>query len=259
MGVVAVFTCLSIVSFERSSALSLGRQAEHRWTVVHQNSTRSLQSKWGQSLVPMSKSTADENVLLSLRVAEAADGSSWAKDAFVEYSEDDTTVSALPTYFFFYGSALGMYRDGENPPGDDDVDVAMPFWEMLSVSDTLRQQGIRPIKSPHHWGGYGESTRSSFWGYAFNENGSHVCFGPSGATFRDAFPVEMLLPVRKISVPNITALKGHVVNVPRKPEQVLPLLYGEHWRTPSSSKGPPIAANNMRYDRNCAVLRKGQW
>jgi len=247
----AAFSCFLVVNIRLSLALKVSRQ-EHEWL---QNSSDALHRKLGAP--PMSKSEADENVLLSLHIAEAADSSSLAKDAFVTYTEGGKTVSATPSYFFFYGSSLGLYRDGENPPGDDDVDVAVPAWELNAVSDTFRELGITPIKG-QHWGGYGQMTGSSFWGYAFNEKGTHVCFGPSAAYYRDAFPVEMLLPARKISAPNITALNGQTVNIPRRPEQVFPMLYGDSWRTPASHKGPPISIANKRYDVNCAVLRKGQ-
>lgn len=263
-----LFGCVLVANFRLLFAVNLRYGIDHTLTSHAQNSSAALQSKFAHAggkairstnaIPPLTKEEADEDIELNDYVLDEADRDDWlTRDAFVRYKENGKTVNATAQHFFFYGSALGLYRDGENPRGDDDVDVAVPVWELPAIRHYMEQLGYQWTEQTSHWGGWGTGPQS-LWGYAFNEKGTHVCFGPAGSYYRDAYPVEMLLPVSKIPAPNIKAMKGHLVNIPRKPEEVFPIIYGDSWKTPRSYKGPPQTVFNQRFDENCAVLMKGQ-
>jgi hypothetical protein len=145
-------------------------------------------------------------------------------------------------HFVFYGTLLGVVRDGDVIPNDDDVDI---MTDMLSRNDVLRaidESGLEinwlsPLnQSPYFLQAHrvidGDRTLIDFYFYEWGANAEYVIdrWNFLGKWRRDAFslfiPSRLLFPIRKIS------FQGSEVSVPARAEECCQYLYGDSWRVP---------------------------
>lgn len=142
------------------------------------------------------------------------------KDAFDKYKLD---------FWLIQGTFLGLYRDGDIIPYDNDVDLAIrseDFGKLLETRATLEELGFRFIYEPVHrlllpkHGGYERYTVAADVFFFEKVKGKRVCRAIRKIT-DEAFETYNELEYR-----------GRKFRILNEPERWLKYLYGDSWRTP---------------------------
>jgi hypothetical protein len=147
-------------------------------------------------------------------------------------------------YFIFYGTLVGVMRDGKPVEGDDDIDIMVPakYREQilaLFLSDNtsdLEYDESRVINQTPYFSQilmkiYTVSVPIDF--YFFDRSDTHVVDKWSQSAWSRgitplSIPIELIYPLKSVSVGNA------ILNVPRYPEACCEFIYGSEWRIPKS-------------------------
>ncbi|MDA8873324.1 LicD family protein [Alphaproteobacteria bacterium] len=157
-------------------------------------------------------------------------------------------LAGIP-HFCFFGTLLGVARNGVPIPDDDDVDVLVDSRYRKNVMQVLANSDLgfvleadNPVNQTDYFLNYrrlvnGVWSQLDFYFYEniesrnylierWNFGGFHQVNNPSNALH---IPKNIVFPVKRFFIPDI----GYV-NIPNKEEDCSAWLYGDKWRTPSA-------------------------
>lgn len=158
----------------------------------------------------------------------------WAKAVLILYERFsdyfDGRFGRRP--FFIAGTLLGLVRDNDFLPFDDDMDVG--YFSMLTSPEAVRDELFEMLKTMVEDG----------WNVRVGHNGGFYKVYGDGADF-DVFPSwayesRLWLPQSQsmpagpdlMHPPKAVPFRGARVFVPNRPEDYLALHYGPSWRVP---------------------------
>ena len=142
-------------------------------------------------------------------------------------------------YCFFYGSLLGIHRDGDVIEDDDDVDVLLSEKDDELVTNILLEggyflskqyrcdkifkqffktiDGTQVFLDLYFFKNFNEDYIIERWNFHARpyENNYHIII-----------PKPIIFPIKE------TIFKGKKIKIPNKPEKVCRYLYGENFSTP---------------------------
>jgi|TARA_R100000081_G_scaffold47776_1_gene22794 hypothetical protein len=147
----------------------------------------------------------------------------------VLFEADEILKSQKVKYFLSCGTALGLYRDGNFIPWDDEIDVEVFSEVLCPVLPQLRDEFIKRgfIARPTYRGNTSKMTTF--------KNGIKVAIGAiysNGAGYR--CDLNQKFPDKFYNQPEIYNFNGRDFRLPGPTDEYLTFYYGD-WRTPVKS------------------------
>ena len=143
-------------------------------------------------------------------------------------------------HFVFFGTLLGLVRDGAPITGDDDVDVYVDVSNRHAALAALKRHGVHielrlERNSTEHFCQFegeisGREVRLDL--YFFSREDEHISEAwnfigrPEHSQNHMRVPNSLIFPISQVE------FQGNTVNCPSNAEGVCEFLYGSEWRTP---------------------------
>jgi phosphorylcholine metabolism protein LicD len=125
-------------------------------------------------------------------------------------------------WFVFFGTMLGLYRDGTCIGGDDDIDI-MVDCDMVKLGDLLRQEGYTTgIRNRDTILKTGKNSKKRF---------ASVDYYHCLVEGNDWYSTWERTWIRDVEIEQID-FRGTKIYIPNRPEQRLAQMYGDTWQTP---------------------------
>jgi hypothetical protein len=165
-------------------------------------------------------------------------------------------------YIPFFGTLLGIIRDGNVICGDDDVDIYCPLEDSMTVTKVMIELGF--LKSLEDTPYFTQFTKQSgehtvlvdFYFYTETDEKILDRWNFLGRPFEDEkmmeIPKSIMFPLNKLDFFEVK------INIPYNPPAVLFFLYGKDWRIKMAKKrdyrmmiknGSPRLVRLSRYER----------
>jgi len=145
----------------------------------------------------------------------------------------------------FFGTLLGLVRDGDVIKGDDDIDIYVPLEERSALIEALHREGFEWRQDPPNHSEYFMQIKREVDG----EVGLIDFYFPDGAVLpgflvdRWNFSASTASPKKFMHVPEGLVLPFQTcrlfdsnIRFPAQPIEAVEWLYGETWRTPISKE-----------------------
>jgi phosphorylcholine metabolism protein LicD len=143
-------------------------------------------------------------------------------------------------YFPFFGTLLGIIRDGNVICGDDDVDIYCPIQDEITVTEIMLEMGFdKSINDTPYFAQFSKQRLQytllvDFYFYIETDDKILDHWNFLGRPFDDekimAIPKQIMFPLQKIE------FFGAKINIPSNPPAILFFLYGKDWRRKISKK-----------------------
>lgn len=147
-------------------------------------------------------------------------------------------------HFIFFGTLLGVVRNGNPIDGDDDIDILVNHEHRSVLVDCLEGHGLKiDFSSPTNQTPYFLQVKRELQGfdttidfYFFETTGNHITerwnFNCSPEDPRQALkiPKSLIYPIKDHH------FFGSLIRMPNEPQKLCEWLYGSNWATPRKKR-----------------------
>ena len=156
---------------------------------------------------------------------------------------DTASVLKDVDYCVFYGSALGIHRDGDMIDGDDDVDVLINREEYERVDSLLKEAGFRSSEEIN-----GQKVFPGIFSQYYKIRDSEACLldvyfyhdihedfiidkwnGYGKPNNKETY---LIIPKKMVFEHNEVDFFGHTIKMPADPEAMCRYMYGNRYKEP---------------------------
>ncbi len=144
-------------------------------------------------------------------------------------------------YMVFYGTMLGLHRDGKIIDNDDDVDILISVSDYMKVLSTLKLKGLTISKNVNKMFLQVRNTIDDIKSYVdiyfYYDSGYNYVIEPwnFGGRYMDK-ETHLHIPMNLLFPSNQFEYDGKLIRIPSESEQLCQFLYGEKYRIPLRKK-----------------------